>query len=370
MEDNQAAQSSERMDWAGAVKPYPVTYIIPYYNGSATIERALKSLLEQHVVPSEIIVVDDGSRADHSEYLRNLEALYDFKILSKENGGQGSARNEGGRCASNPYVCFLDQDDYVLPWHCEVLYKAMSEDKDSLVAVCYGDVTEADLDGNVFRHTMIKEHAKHPKNSIIDFLGQDAFILPTASIIKRSDFLEVGGFDTQFTGYEDDDLFLRIFRAGKYLKFVDRQVYVWCIHSSSTSYSLRMSRSRIRYVKKLVAMFPDDLFANRRYIRDIIFPRFYGLIALDHVKARLLRDPNKREYAQIHREMLEVVSSHLKAYRRAKIFGYYTFIEKCPLYILRFVVSIRLKREFNEKQMATGETLPEVMLSKADKLSP
>ncbi len=84
------------------------------------------------------------------------------------------------------------------------------------------------------------------------------FILPSASLFAKTTFLKVGAFDERLSGYEDDDLFLRMFIAGfqrLYLKNV--AVTRWRTHSSSTSYSARMAKSRMIYFQKLV-MFPDD----------------------------------------------------------------------------------------------------------------
>ncbi len=54
----------------------------------------------------------------------------------------------------------------------------------------------------------------HPKRRLLSCLGEDMFILPSASLISRKAFEAVGGFDERLSGYEDDDLFLRLFRAG------------------------------------------------------------------------------------------------------------------------------------------------------------
>ncbi|OWK21780.1 hypothetical protein AJ88_11715 [Mesorhizobium amorphae CCBAU 01583] len=68
---------------------------------------------------------------------------------------------------------------------------------------------------------MIKAHSSHPKADIFNMLSGDMFVLPSASIISRSAFKAVQGFDQQFMGYEDDDLFLRMFRAGFTNTFID-----------------------------------------------------------------------------------------------------------------------------------------------------
>ena len=54
----------------------------------------------------------------------------------------------------------------------------------------------------------------HPKRDVFTCLTMDMFILPSASLIARKAFEAVGGFDENLMGYEDDDLFLRLFGLG------------------------------------------------------------------------------------------------------------------------------------------------------------
>jgi GT2 family glycosyltransferase len=72
-----------------------------------------------------------------------------------------------------------------------------------------------DIDGSMLiRSFLTRLPTAHPKRSLIECLGQDMFVVPSASLISRKAFQAVGGFDESLSGYEDDDLFLRMFRAG------------------------------------------------------------------------------------------------------------------------------------------------------------
>ena len=78
------------------------------------------------------------------------------------------------------------------------------------------------------------------------------FVLPTASIISRVAFEALGGFDESLSGYEDDDLFLRMFRAGYDHVYVDQALARWRIFSTSSTYSKRMASSRMTFANKLL----------------------------------------------------------------------------------------------------------------------
>lgn len=276
-----------------------VVVVIPFYNGAAFIERALRSVFAQTLRAAEVIVVNDGSAADQRAVLDDIARRFPFKIVDQENGGQGSARNAGVAASTPGFICFLDQDDFYLETHIETLVNAVPS-RDPRFGFVYGDLFEADAAGQTIRMGMVKDHARdHPKRSVLEMIAADMFVLPSAALVARRAFEAVAGFDEQFMGYEDDDFFLRLFRAGYTNYFVDQPVTVWCIHTASTSFSIRMSRSRFRYFTKLVAMFPDEPLRNRFYLRDFLVPRFGKLFINDVIKRRLRQDPDLPESLQM-----------------------------------------------------------------------
>ena len=286
-----------------------IAVTIPYYNGAKYIERALKSVEVQTLRSDEVIVVDDGSSKEQHDFLQSIKRNFDFdfEIVRKKNGGQGSARNMGVDLSKSDYICFLDQDDYFLPLHNEILMDAVPV-SDPRFGWVYADLWEADEEGYVLRTDMIKHHSSHPKTSVIQMLSSDMFILPSASLVSRKAFLDVGGFDSTFTGYEDDDLFLRIFMHGWSNKFVDKSVTAWCINESSTSYSIKMSYSRMRYIKKLFKLFPSRPGMNRFFFRDLVVPRFSDIIISQAISSVLEAKENMVEYVKLLEEFRGLVA--------------------------------------------------------------
>ncbi|WP_336763180.1 glycosyltransferase family A protein [Asaia sp. VD9] len=280
-----------------------VAVIIPFYNGSRYIERAIKSVQAQTIPADEFLIIDDGSTSDEAERLATIALAYGVRVGRQENGGQGSARNHGVSLTQSDLICFLDQDDFFLKNHIELLLRHIPE-RDPHFGWAYGELMEGDEEGHIVATSIASRYSKHPKRSIEDLLERDMHILPSASIISREAFEAVGGFDCQFMGYEDDDLFLRIFRAGYTSTFFDTPVTVWCINKNSTSYSIRMSRSRMLYIHKLCALFAADPEQRSVYIRDLIFPRFCNLIAGEAFKSiYFARYPHEIRMAQ-HRDEL------------------------------------------------------------------
>lgn len=290
-------------------KAQSIVVVIPYYNGSTYIERAIKSVLAQTVPASEFVVVNDGSSQAETEFLHSLAKNYEFRIIDKENGGQGSARNAGVWATKAEYICFLDQDDYYLEHHNETLLKAIPEAK-SRFGWVYGDLYEADSKGRVVTTAIVKYHGQHPKTSLFDLIRNDMHILPSASMISRSAFEAVGGFDEQFTGYEDDDLFMRLFRAGYSNAFIPTAVTAWCMHTSSTSYSIRMCRSRMRFFKKMLAEFPDEVGKGRFYMRDMLIPRFHLSFVGDALQSVIADSRNDIPLLQHQDELMDMLREY------------------------------------------------------------
>lgn len=99
----------------------PVSVVIPCYCCLETIERAVKSVMSQTVLPAEIWLVEDGS----TDGGRTLATLYRLRGRYSErtrievvplgrNRGPSVARNTGWNAATQSYVAFLDADD---AWH-------------------------------------------------------------------------------------------------------------------------------------------------------------------------------------------------------------------------------------------------------------
>ena len=87
--------------------------IIPVFNGSGFIARAIDSVLAQTWPAHEIIVVDDGSSDD----ITNAVARYGdrVRLIRQANAGVSTARTTGAQAANGDWLAFLDADDWFYP---------------------------------------------------------------------------------------------------------------------------------------------------------------------------------------------------------------------------------------------------------------
>lgn len=85
---------------------------MPVYNGAEFLQKSIESVSKQTLKDLELVCVDDGSTDNSLDVLNKLSKKYDFiKIISQENNGAGSARNNGINNADGEYIAFLDADD-------------------------------------------------------------------------------------------------------------------------------------------------------------------------------------------------------------------------------------------------------------------
>ena len=175
------------------------------------------------------------------------------------NGGQGSARNFGVQNSSSSLIAFLDQDDLWYPHHLRVLEKPFLKNKNLGLGWVYSNLDQIDADGSMVCQSILStlRANEHPKRTINCCLGQDMYILPGASLISRTAYEFVGGFDPQFSGYEDDDLFLTPAKAGATNTSISRWPF-----GALTQFQVRgagrVAISRVEHFEKSFRHFPID----------------------------------------------------------------------------------------------------------------
>ena len=294
-----------------------VSVVIAFYNGSRWIERALESIQNQTMPPNEVIVVNDGSSEDELGFLVGLQQRFNFQILNQENSGQSAARNLGVSKATSDYICLLDQDDYYLPKHNQILLEN-ADFEDPTFGFSYGDLWRSNEAGQILSHSSINVKIKHPHTSLNTLVGKNMFIVPSATLISRTAFLAVGGFDPELRGFEDDDLFLRFFLAGYSNRFTPEAVTVWTINTSSTSFTESMARSRFIYFKKLLKTFPEGSVVGTYVFGQLMYKRFAYQFAGDVIESAFKGGENYEERLSRLKEFRSIVRSSNEITARGK----------------------------------------------------
>ncbi len=251
-----------------------VTAIIPVYNGKRYLREAVESVIYQSVLPDRLLIIDDGSTDGSVEVLEGINSSVPITVITQPNAGQAAARNRGVALADTECIALLDQDDRWYPRHIEVMLQPLSANPK--MGWVYTNCDAVGEDGKMrIRNLLDSYPVTHPKRDLRTCLSEDMFILPSASMIRKRAFEAVGGFDERFCGYEDDDLFLRLFVAGWGNEYIPESHSTWRIHDASSLHSHRMIKSRRIYAEKLMAEYPDQPENNTFFVRDCIAGRFF-----------------------------------------------------------------------------------------------
>ena len=102
-----------------------LSIVVPVYNTEKYLKRCMDSIMNQTLKDIEIIIVDDGSKEACAVLCDEISKTDSrIKVIHKENGGLGFARNTGLEAATGKYIGFVDSDDYIESTMYETLYNA------------------------------------------------------------------------------------------------------------------------------------------------------------------------------------------------------------------------------------------------------
>tara|TARA_B110000858_G_scaffold198514_1_gene266003 strand:+ start:17893 stop:18756 length:864 start_codon:yes stop_codon:yes gene_type:complete len=179
-----------------------IAVIIPSYNRAATLGRALESVYAQSRQADEVCVVDDGSIDGTEELVK--EQYPDTIYIKIENSGVSSARNAGVEATTSKYLAFLDSDDEWLPEKLETQLSALQASPE--YKLVHSDEIWI---RNGRRVNQMDKHRKRGGELFARCLPL-CVISPSAVVMERSLYVELGGFDESLPACEDYDLWLRV----------------------------------------------------------------------------------------------------------------------------------------------------------------
>ncbi len=183
-----------------------ISVVIPTYQRPSEVLKAIESVYSQKFLPKEIIVVSDGSRDLNDKQVQEFQQRKElnFRYFEfPENKGVSAARNHGIQKAKFAWIGFLDSDDSWLP-------KKLLEQKTSLEksGLFFSHTHEKWYKNGQFKNQK-KKHTKYGGSIFMKCLPL-CLISPSASLIHKCIFKDVGLFREDFPVCEDYELWLRI----------------------------------------------------------------------------------------------------------------------------------------------------------------
>jgi len=202
-----------------------ISVITACYNHGKYLEENIDSIQSyQWQMPIEHIIVNDGSTDQFTiDKLAELKAKGN-NIINQQNGGPANARNAGIAASLGKYILPLDADNKLKPGVFEKAFRLMEKEQDIAVvytnARCFGD----------------NEYVWEP-GEIDPYKFLVANYLDTCSLIRKSEFIEVGGYDDKIPvhGNEDWELWLKMIFAGKRFYYLKEIGYEYRVLNNSLS---------------------------------------------------------------------------------------------------------------------------------------
>ena len=183
-----------------------VSVVLPTFNRSELLRRAINSVLNQSFTDLELIVADDCS----TENIRDLvESFHDPRLIylrREQNGGAPAARNTGVQAARGQFIAFQDSDDEWLEGKLEAQVGLLrNAPADVGLVTC----------GLMRRDSQHSVHFPAPSSvsrsrEYAQRVRMNASFFTQTWLVRREALRAVGPFDEQLRMWDDWDMLLRL----------------------------------------------------------------------------------------------------------------------------------------------------------------
>ena len=253
--------------------PPRVSVVVPIYNVAAYLDDCLQSIAQQSLSDLEVVMVDDGS-TDNSADIARAMADRDsrFRLVSRPNGGLGSARNAGIDQAVGEFLCFVDSDDVLPPHGLESLLASLDKSGSDFASgnvrrlTSYG-ISPALFLGDVFQRSRARTH-------ITKFPALLADRIACNKMFRRAFWDKHALRFPEGVLYEDMPVTIPAHFLADAIDIVDRTVYLWRrregadLSITQDRTDLRGLRDRVRAVDSVSRFLADRGLANEKRTYD------------------------------------------------------------------------------------------------------
>jgi glycosyltransferase involved in cell wall biosynthesis len=240
-----------------------ISVVIPAFNRAWTLRNAVDSVLDQAYAPFELLVIDDGSTDETPALLREYGDR--IRVFRQSNQGVSAARNRGIAAARGSLIALLDSDDRWLPGKLAAQAGFFAANPEALLCQ-----TEELWVRNGVR---VNPRRRHQKRSGMIFEPSLALCLvsPSAVMVRRRLFDQVGLFDETLPACEDYDLWLRVARRHPVHLIETPLIVKHGGHADQLSRMPGLDRYRVQGIRKLLDagdLSPDQESAARRVLAE------------------------------------------------------------------------------------------------------
>ena len=218
--------------------------IIPTYNRASYIRATLGSVRAQEFTDYEVVAVDDGSTDETLSILRETPWV---RVLQQDNKGPGAARKYGASQTSGSYIAFLDSDDIWFPWTLRIFAEVIKgqNNPDLIAAKLFEFYDDRELGGVKNEPLQIDVFPDYYATS-----RKRYFVGACMMVVRRTVFLETGGFTNEPVYAEDCDLALRLGLVRGFVQILSPITLGYRQHSSNARRDYaRIYRGTVRLVE-------------------------------------------------------------------------------------------------------------------------
>ena len=243
-----------------------ISVIIPVYNAALFVEKAVTSALFHNEV-KEIVLVNDGSTDNSLPILQKLQQSdARIKIYHHENNsnkGRSASRNLALKKATQPFIAFLDADDFYLENRFENDIKLFESDSsidgvyNAIGVHFYRNATQEEK--NELNLTTVRENIL-PVNLFEELLsGKKGYFSIDGLVVKKQVFDRIGYFNEELLVAEDTELILKMALRSKLVTgIIDKPVCLRGVHDVNSFsneklykvYRIKMYDSLLRWIIK------------------------------------------------------------------------------------------------------------------------
>lgn len=207
-----------------------VSIIMPVYNTQKYLRRCLDALVNQTLKDIEIIAVNDGSTDGSLDILQEYAAKYEMiRVISKENGGQATARNLGIKESTGEYIGFADSDDYVDVTMFEKMYSLAKQKNCDMVECYFHYLMETDGEPKVLQPRGRVREYKNQQDMLID-----PQVSPWNKLYRREVLMHPDVYFPEGLIYEDTAFYIKTIPHVKSAAYLDEQLVYYFLRGNST----------------------------------------------------------------------------------------------------------------------------------------
>ncbi|QLC25203.1 glycosyltransferase [Parasphingopyxis algicola] len=194
--------------------------IIPVFNAEETLDRTVRSVLDQTIGDFELLLIDDGSTdASIKKMLRFASEDQRIRVVSQENRGAAAARNLGIEMARGALIAFLDADDIWASTKLEC--HATVHHRDMMVAVSCAKVAFIGPETRNLDDADAVSGIAFGSLKLPDLVAENPTCTTSNLVVSRECFDTVGGFKEDLHHAEDQEWLMRAAVAGYLIRSID-----------------------------------------------------------------------------------------------------------------------------------------------------